>query len=184
MNALFLLAQPEGGGQIAEIARNFGVDWPHLIAQMVSFAIVCALLYRFAYRRVLAMLAERRRTIAESLANAERIKADLARTEEQHTQLMGEASLRAAKLLEEARAAAAAVEQRESQRALAVADGILVRAREQAALDHARMLAELKGEVGRLVVETTAAVAGKVLTAEDQRRLIEETAKRVTVVAE
>jgi len=46
------------------------------------------------------------------------------------------------------------------------------------------MLAELKGEVGRLVVETTAAVAGKVLTAEDQRRLIEETAKRVTVVAE
>ncbi len=47
-----------------------------------------------------------------------------------------------------------------------------------------RMLAELKREVGRLVVQTTAAVAGRVLTADDQRRLAEETAKRVTVQTE
>ena len=42
------------------------------------------------------------------------------------------------------------------------------------------MLAELKREVGRLVVETTAAVTGKVLTPEDQRRLAEETARQLT----
>jgi F-type H+-transporting ATPase subunit b len=42
------------------------------------------------------------------------------------------------------------------------------------------MLAEVKGEVGRLVVQTTAKVAGKVLTAEDQRRLAEETARHLT----
>jgi len=41
------------------------------------------------------------------------------------------------------------------------------------------MLAELKGEVGRLVVEATMAVTGKILTAEDQRRLAEETAREV-----
>ena len=45
MIALFLLTQPEGGGQVAQIARTFGVDWPHLIAQTISFSIVCALLY-------------------------------------------------------------------------------------------------------------------------------------------
>jgi hypothetical protein len=38
------------------------------------------------------------------------------------------------------------------------------------------MLAELKQEVGRLVVQTTSAVTGKILTTEDQRRLAEETA--------
>ena len=42
------------------------------------------------------------------------------------------------------------------------------------------MLAELKREVGRLVVETTAAVVGKVLTPEDQRRLAEEAARQLT----
>ena len=28
-----------------EIARTFGVDWPHLLAQIVSFGIMCAVLY-------------------------------------------------------------------------------------------------------------------------------------------
>jgi F-type H+-transporting ATPase subunit b len=39
------------------------------------------------------------------------------------------------------------------------------------------MLVELKREVGRLVVKTTENVTGKILTADDQRRLAEETAK-------
>jgi F-type H+-transporting ATPase subunit b len=42
------------------------------------------------------------------------------------------------------------------------------------------MLTELRREVGRLVVQTTAAVVGKVLTPDDQRRLSEETAKRLS----
>jgi hypothetical protein len=41
------------------------------------------------------------------------------------------------------------------------------------------MLAELKQQVGRLVVQTTSAVTGKVLTTEDQRRLAEETANQL-----
>ena len=51
------------------------------------------------------------------------------------------------------------------------------KAREAAEADHARMLAELRREVGRLVVETTAKVTGKVLTLEDQQRLAEETSR-------
>ena len=50
-------------------------------------------------------------------------------------------------------------------------------AREAAAQEHARMLAELRREVGRLVVQTTAAVIGKILTPDDQRRLAEDTAQ-------
>ena len=56
----FLFA--EGGGQIEQIARTFGVDWPHLISQMISFSIVCALLFWFAYKPVLKMLADSART--------------------------------------------------------------------------------------------------------------------------
>ena len=41
------------------------------------------------------------------------------------------------------------------------------------------MLAELKREVGKLVVQATTSVTGKILTAEDQRRLAEETAKAI-----
>jgi F-type H+-transporting ATPase subunit b len=94
--------------------------------------------------------------------------------------VLAEASTQAARFIEEARAAAARVQQVESQKAIAAAEQILARAREAAAQDHARMLAELKREVGRLVVQTTAAVTGKVLTSDDQRRLADETAKRLT----
>jgi F-type H+-transporting ATPase subunit b len=179
MNGLILLAQAGGGGPVQEIARTFGVDWSHLGAQIISFCIVCALLYKFAYKRVLAMLEERRQEIAEGLANAEKIKAELARTEAQRQEVMAQVNAQATKLIEEARAAAASVQERETKKAIAAAEQIMVKAREAASQDHLRMLSELKREVGRLVVQTTAAVTGKVLTPEDQRRLAEETAKAV-----
>ena len=165
--------------QINDIAKTFGVDWPHLGSQILSFGLVCTLLYFFAYKRVLAMLEERRQKIAEGLANAEKIKAELARTEAQPAEVLAQANTQATRLIEEARAAAAKVQEQETQKAIATAEDIIRKAREAAAADHARMLAELKREVGRLVVKTTATVTGKVLTPEDQRRLAEETARQV-----
>jgi F-type H+-transporting ATPase subunit b len=166
--------------QVKEIANTFGVDWSHLIAQIISFSIVCGLLYVFAYKRVLAMLEERRQRIAEGLANAEKIKSELARAEAQRLEILTQANTQATKLIEEARAAAAKVQEQETQKAIAAAEQIIAKAREAAAADHARMLTELKREVGRLVVQTTATVTGRILTNEDQRRLAEETARQVS----
>lgn len=165
--------------QIHDVARTFGVDWSHFIAQVISFTIVCVLLYKFAYKRVLTMLEERRQRIAEGLANAERSKAELAKAEAQRQEILAQANNQANKLIEEARTAAARVQEQETQKAIATAEQIVAKAREAAAQDHARMLADLKREIGRLVVQTTATVTGKILTSEDQRRLAEETAKQV-----
>jgi F-type H+-transporting ATPase subunit b len=180
MNHFVLLAEASTGNPITDIANQFGVDWQHLFAQILSFSIVCLLLYLFAYKRVLAMLEERRQRIAEGLANAEKIKGELARTEAQRQEVLAQANTQATKLIEEARAAAARVQEQETQKAIAAAEQIMVKAREAAAADHARMLTDLKREVGRLVVQTTATVTGKILTPDDQRRLAEETAKQVS----
>ncbi len=179
MNALVFFAAAGTQGPVQEIARTFGVDWSHLIAQVISFGIVCAVLYKYAYHRVLTMLEERRERIAESLANAEKIKAELGKTEAQRQEVIAQANTQATHLIEEARKAASRVQEQETQKAIATAEQIIAKAREAAAQDHARMLAELKREVGRLVVQTTATVTGKILTPEDQRRLAEETTKMV-----
>jgi F-type H+-transporting ATPase subunit b len=89
------------------------------------------------------------------------------------------ANAEANRIIEEAHAAAARVQERETQKAMAAAEQIMVRSRETAAQDYARMLTELKREVGHLVVRTTASVAGRILTIEDQRRLAEETVKEL-----
>jgi F-type H+-transporting ATPase subunit b len=184
MNALALLVAAGNEGQVQQIAKTFGVDWPHLIAQIVSFCIVCVLLYRFAYKPVLRMLEERRQQIAQGLADTEKIRAELARTEAQRQEVMAQANVQATKLIEEARAAAARVQDEETQKAIAVAEQIIVKAREATAQDQARMLGGLKREIGRLVVQTTAAVTGKILTVEDQRRLAEDTAQQLSSSAE
>ncbi len=180
MNAVLLLQQVSSAGRPERIVKVFGVDWPHLLAQIISFCIVCALLYRFAYRPILKVLEERRKQIAQGLANTEKIKGELARTEAMRQEVMMQANAQAIRLIEEARAAAARVEEQETQKAIVAAEQIIARSREAVAQDYARMLAELKREVGRLVVQTTATVTGKILTPEDQRRLAEETAKRLT----
>ena len=179
MLALALQTAAEGGSQIEEIARTFGVDWPHLMAQIVSFGIVCAVLYYLAYTPILKILAARRQQIADGLANANKIKAELARIEAERHVILAKAGEDGKKLIEEARAAAARVQTEETRKAIAAAEQVLVRAHEATERDRARMLAELRHEVGRLVVQTTAAVTGKVLTPEDHRRLAEETARRL-----
>jgi len=160
---------------VADTAREFGVDWPHLIAQIISFLIVAGLLYKFAYKRIQDVLEERRQTIAQSLANADKIKEELASTEAARREILDRANTEANRLIEEAKEAAMKVQERESQKAIREAEQIIANAREAAVADRGRMMAELKQELGRLVVETTVKVTGKVLTPEDQQRLAEET---------
>jgi F-type H+-transporting ATPase subunit b len=179
MNAFLLLLVAQTDNQIQRIQTTFGVDGPHLLAQIVSFSIMCAVLYRWAYKPVLKVLEDRRRIIALGQANAEQIKAELARTEAQRQEVILKANAEATKLIEEARAAAARVQDRETQKAIAEAEQILSKSREAAVQDYARMLIELKREVGRLVAETMSSVTGKILTADDQRRLAEETARHL-----
>jgi len=159
---------------------ELGIQWKILLAQTISFSVVFFVLWRFAYRPVFNMLEARRQKIAEGLANAEKIKARLVQTEADHRKILAEAGDKANGLIDEARAAAARVREQETQKAIAAAEQIIAKAREATAQDHARMLAELKREVGRLVVQTTATVTGKILTPDDQRRLAEETERQLT----
>jgi F-type H+-transporting ATPase subunit b len=155
--------------------ETLGVKWPEFIASLINFAIVLFVLWRFAYKPIFEMLAARRQKIAEALANAEKIKSELTRTEAERQKILVDAGDQANKLIDEARQAAVHVRETETQKAIAAAEQIVSKAREVAAQDHARMLAELKREVGRLVVQTTATVTGKILTPDDQQRLAKET---------
>jgi len=174
MDHLTLLA----AGDLVDTAKatleQFGVDWPHFIAQCISFLLVAGVLYKFAYKPVQTVLEDRRRRIAEGLANADKMKKELANAQTKAQEILNQASAQATKMIEEGRAAAARVQEQETQKAIAAAKDLVEKARQAAEAEHARMLAELRREVGRLVVATTAKVAGKVLTPEDQARLTDE----------
>jgi F-type H+-transporting ATPase subunit b len=110
---MFLAATTEN--PIQEISRTFGFNLHHFIAQCISFLIVAGLLYKFAYRKVLNVLEERRQTIAQSLANADKIKLELANAQVKSQEILTQANVQATKLIEEARVAAAKVQEAETQ---------------------------------------------------------------------
>ncbi len=182
MYLLAMVTPPAGGGQIEQLAATFGVDWPHLTAQIVSFSIVCAVLYLLAYKPVLRMLDERRRQIAMGLENTEKINAKLASIEAERQDILAAARTQANGIVADARDLAKRLREQETQQAAVAAGQILSKAREAAEQEHAVMLNELKREVAQLVVQTTAAVTGRILQPDDQHRLAIETAKELAAV--
>ncbi len=176
---LFLAASGGIGETAKNVGTQFGFNFVLFFSQCVSFVIVAFLLNRFAYRPIIQVLEARRAKIAEGLANAEKIKTQLAAAEAERTEILTKANAEAQKMIEEARASASALAEKRLQQSIADAEGIVTKAQEATALERERIFSELRKEVGRLVVDTTAKVTGKVLTAEDQARLNEEAARQV-----
>ena len=174
-----ILAASSMGDMVRETAETFGFDVWIFLSQVISFVIVALVLRQFAYKPILAILEERRQRIAEGLANAEKIKQQLAEAEQRYSDILAKANAQAQKMIDEARESAAHVAERKQQEAIVAAEQIVAKAREASAIEHERTMTELKRELGRLVVDTTAKVTGKVLTAEDQRRLQEEASRQL-----
>ncbi|HEY5766452.1 MAG TPA: F0F1 ATP synthase subunit B [Candidatus Udaeobacter sp.] len=177
-----IVAAAAAGGlseTLHETAETFGWNFWLFLSQVISFVIVALLLRRFAYKPIVAVLEQRRRTIEEGQLNAEKIKKELAQAETRYQEIIAKANADAQKMIDEARESAAHLSERKQQEAIGAAEQIIAKAREAAALEHDRTMESLKRELGRLVVDTTAKVTGKVLTQEDQRRLQEEAAREV-----
>ena len=176
---IYLLA----AGNIGEIARDtaetFGWNPWIFLSQVISFVIVALALRRFAYKPILAVLHKRREQIAQAQLNAEKIKQQLAEAEQRHAEILAKANAEAQRMIDEARTSSGILAERKQQEAIAAAEEIVAKAREASAIEHERTMAQLKRELGRLVVDTTAKVTGKVLTPDDQRRLQEEATRQI-----
>lgn len=164
---------------ITALLDTFGVTWTKFFAQVILFVVVWWILNKYAFGPILDMLNERRRRIEEGQHNAEKIKKQLAEAELRYQEVLRKANDDATRLLEEARASSEAHTQKQIQQAIKDAEGIIAKAKDTITQERGKMVAEVKKEMVGLVVNTTAAVVGKVLTPEDQKRLSEETAKQV-----
>jgi F-type H+-transporting ATPase subunit b len=164
---------------MGSVAQQFGVYWPNLIAQLILFAIVYFVLKSFAFKPIIAMLEERRRRIEEGQLNAEKIKKQLAEAQTKYEEILAKANADSQKLLEEVRASGDRLADQKRQEAIAAAEQITLKAQEAIGLERDKTMAEMKRELGRLVVDATSRVTGKVLSPEDHEKINEETAREI-----
>ena len=163
------------------ILNNFGVEWPQFFAQLLVFAIVYFILKKYAFGPIVNVLEQRRLRIVEAMANADKVKKELAETEARKKQVLQEAVEQAQKIVAEAKQSADAVRARLEQEAVTEAERIVARAREAGQLEVDRLKVDFQREAGRLVVMAAQKVTGKILTPDDQRRLGEEAAREAVV---
>jgi F-type H+-transporting ATPase subunit b len=171
---------------LSDIATNFqnvglstGFTVQQFIAQCVAVTILFAVMYQFAWKKVLVLLEQRRSNIEKSMKDVDRIKQQLADAESTRLSIIQKANEQATKIIADAEKSAAVVGERRTQEAARQAEDIIKSAHEASVLDRNRLMAELKSQIGALVIQTTEKVAGKVLTPADQARLNDETLRNV-----
>jgi F-type H+-transporting ATPase subunit b len=167
---------------ITKITRDFGISTPFLVAQIVNFLVVAFILWKFAFKPVLATLDERQKKIADGLKFADEMKAKLEATQQESVASAKKAQAEAAKIIEEARKSAKEFLERQTQESAAKANEILVKAQQVIELEKKKMLAEARAEIAGLVVEITQRVLAKQLSDADRARFNEAAAKELTVV--
>jgi F-type H+-transporting ATPase subunit b len=130
---------------------------------------------------VTALLEERRSRIAAGEANLDKIKENLSSSEAQAAAALAHANAEATRLIKEASDAAAAIAEQKKQDAVAEAQSIIAKAKEATELERARVMAELKRDFGRLVIDTTSKVTGKTLGSDDHARLNQEALAQISL---
>lgn len=163
-----------------EILNQFGVQPILLAAQVVNFLILLFILKKFMYKPILKVLDQRRKTIADSLKNAEEIERRLMQTEEDRDKILAKASAEAQKIADETKKELALMREEDRQKAKDESEQIIRKAQEVARLESEKVLSETKAEIIDLVMAVFQKVTGKIVTKEDQKKIIEKEVRNLS----
>lgn len=153
---------------------KLGINGPLLIAQLINFVLIGFLLYRFLYQPVLNTLANRTARIQESMENAELVKQQLARAQQDYEAQLGRARQEAAAIVSQANERAKVQADEVISQARAEAERIQIEARQQAQLERDQMMRGLQGQLATLVTQTASSVIGQELRGPEHERLVQQ----------
>ncbi|MBA2643219.1 MAG: F0F1 ATP synthase subunit B [Actinobacteria bacterium] len=166
---MFLLAQEESGGSdLIQVVPGL------MIWTLVAFGITFFVLRKYAFGPIQRTIDERRERIRKAVEEADRARNESRELVEQHRALIAQAKHEAAEILAEARKIGDAQIARVKDESEVERQRRLEETKRQIDAETKRSLELIRAEVAELTLEATARVTGKVLDAEDQRRLIDE----------
>jgi len=173
-------AHGEAATGLTKITQDFGISVPDILAQILSFSVVAFILWKFAFKPVLATLDERQRKISSGLTYADEMKAKLQATSEESAVILKRAQVEAGQIIEEARKTAKEHLDKQTKEATAKVSDVLAKGQQAIELEHKKMLAAARGEIARLVVATTERVLSKKLTDPDRAAYNEAASRELT----
>jgi F-type H+-transporting ATPase subunit b len=161
---------------VAASSGNFLVS-PSLglmVWTLLAFIATLWVLKRYAFPRINEALEKRQRAIEDSIDAAERTRREADELLEEYRERLKEARAQAEEIVTRARKAAETAERETLEDAREKREELLEQTRRDIEAETQRALQEIRKEVADLTVLATEKVTRKALTAEDQRRLVEE----------
>jgi F-type H+-transporting ATPase subunit b len=152
------------------ISPNVGL----MVWTLLLFGISMAVLAKLAFPRISEALDRRQKAIEESIDAADRMRQDADKLLAEYRERLKEARAQAEEIVERARAAGALHEREATDEARAKREQMLEQTRRDIEAETRRAIAEIRREVADLTIMATEKVTRKVLSSDDQRRLVEE----------
>lgn len=156
------------------IVDELGINLPTLLTQVVTFIILLVILRFVAYKPIMRMLDERSRRVKESMEQAESVKEQSARAEEELKKQLGEASREGQERIARAVKAGEEVKQKAQEEAKKEAETLLGRARAEIQRERDEAIGEVRREFADLTVLAAGKVIEKSLDKEEHRELIDK----------
>ncbi len=126
---------------------------------LLAFLIVFFILKKFAWKPILNTLNERERSIADSIATADRVKAEMAQMKSENEKLMQQAREERSVMLKEAKQMSEQIVAKAKEDTRTITDKMMADATQQIQQQKMAALTDVKNQIGALAVE----VAEKVL---------------------
>jgi F-type H+-transporting ATPase subunit b len=169
ISAAPLAAAKEEGGSFL-VSPNVGL----MIWTLIVFTISLYVLKKLVFPRIQEALDKRQHIIEESIDAAERTRAEAETLLAEYRERLAEAREQAEEIVSRARKAGEAAEAATLSEAKKRREELLAQTKRDIETETRRAIQEIRNEVADLTILATEKVTRKVLTADDQRRLVEE----------
>ena len=158
----------EGGNGLIEVVPGL-MFWT-----LICFAIAFFVLRKYAFGPIQKTIDDRRERIRQAVEEADNARKEARELLEQNRAILAQARSESADILAETRKVADAQIERAKQEAEVERQRRLEDTRKQIDAETVRAIGQIRSEVADLTIEATERVVGKVLDAEDQKRLVRE----------
>lgn len=162
-----------------DFLNDFGVKPVFLAAQAVNFFLLLFILKKFLYKPILGMLEKRKEVIAESLKNAEEIEKKLQAIGDEREEALKKAGKEAEEIIKDATDAAGKIITEAHEKAGEDIKKMVAKSEEAMKRERDALHQEVRSEISNLVVLAMQKVTGKVISAKEQKDLIDKSIKEL-----